>query len=170
MDTTKLWDYRVVRKESADGSDEYYSIQEVYYDDDGQPMAQTIDLGVEGDTITGMRTQLEKMINCLEEPVLDESDITSMPPLETKTIEERILGLKMENAEMRDRLTELGDEFSGKIRENMKNLRTGKRTATTSVRFVRREDVPLPQGSDYHGDGIYYSKWNKKEEKDNKDV
>ena len=75
MDTTKLWDYRVVRKESADGSNEWYSIQEIYYDDDGQPMAQTIDLTVEGDTITGMRTQLEKMINCLDQSVLDESDI-----------------------------------------------------------------------------------------------
>ena len=75
MDTTKLWDYRVVRKESVDGSDEWYSIQEIYYDDDGQPMAQTIDLIIEGDTITEMRTQLERMINCLGQPVLDESDI-----------------------------------------------------------------------------------------------
>ena len=158
----KAWDYRVVRKESVDGSDEWYSIQEVYYDGDGQPMAQTIDLMVGGDTIMEMRIQLELMLKSLEEPVLDESDITSMPPVETKTVEERILGLTMENAEMRDRLTELGDEYSGKIRENMENLRTGKKTAA--------EDVPLPQGSDYHGDGIYYSKWNKKEEKDNKDV
>ena len=158
----KAWDYRVVRKESVDGSDEWYSIQEVYYDGDGQPMAQTIDLMVDGDTIMEMRIQLELMLKSLEEPVLDESDITSMPPVETKTIEERILGLTMENAEMRDRLTELGDEYSGKIRENMENLRTGKKTAA--------EDVPLPQGSDYHGDGVYYSKWNKKEEKDNKDV
>ena len=129
MDVTKMWDYRVVRKESVDSLDEWYSIQEVYYDEDGTPMAQTMDLQVEQDTITGMRTQLEKMINCLEDPVLDESDITSMPPLETKTVEERILGLEMENAEMRDRLTELGDEFSGKIKENMKNLRTGKKTS-----------------------------------------
>ena len=158
----KAWDYRVVRKESVDGSDEWYSIQEVYYDGDGQPMAQTIDLMVDGDTIMEMRIQLELMLKSLEETVLDESDITSMPPVETKTIEERILGLTMENAEMRDRLTELGDEYSGKIRENMENLRTGKKTAA--------EDVPLPQGSDYHGDGVYYSKWNKKEEKDNKDV
>ena len=78
MDTTKLWDYRVVRKESADGSNEWYSVQEIYYDDDGQPMAQTIDLTIEGDTITEMRTQLERMINCLGQPVLDESDI--IPP------------------------------------------------------------------------------------------
>jgi len=74
MDTTKMWDYRVVRKESEDGSDEWYSIQEVYYDE-GKPMAQSIDLQVEGDTITGMRTQLKNMLEALDEPVLDESDI-----------------------------------------------------------------------------------------------
>ena len=74
MDVTKMWDYRVVRKESEDGSDEWYSIQEVYYDE-GKPMAQSIDLQVEGDTITGMRTQLKNMLEALDEPVLDESDI-----------------------------------------------------------------------------------------------
>ena len=72
----KLWDYRVVRRESEDGSVEWYSVQEVYYDDEtGEPMAQSIDLQIEGDTVTGMRTQLERMISCLEQPVLDESDI-----------------------------------------------------------------------------------------------
>ena len=76
MDLTKMWDYRVVRKTSKDGLNECLSVQEVYYDDEtGEPMAQTIDLMIEGDTITGMRTQLEKMINCLGQPVLDESDI-----------------------------------------------------------------------------------------------
>ena len=111
MDITKLWDYRVVRKYSTDNSNEWYSVQEIYYDDDGQPMAQTIDLTIEGDTITGMRTQLEKMINCLGQPVLDESDITDFPPVNTKTMEDRVLSLEMENAEMRDRLIELGDEM-----------------------------------------------------------
>ena len=71
------WDYRIVRKESKDGSDEWYSVQEVYYDDEtGEPMAQTLDLQIEGDTITGMRTQLQLMLKSLEEPVLDESEIT----------------------------------------------------------------------------------------------
>ena len=71
-----MWEYRVVRKESKDGSDEWYSIQEVYYDDEtGKPMAYTTDLQVEGDTVTEMRTVLESMLNSLEEPVLDESDI-----------------------------------------------------------------------------------------------
>ena len=33
MDTTKVWDYRVFRKITEDGLDEWYSIQEVYYDE-----------------------------------------------------------------------------------------------------------------------------------------
>ena len=107
----KMWDYRVVRKESEDGSDEWYSVQEVYYDDEtGEPMAQTVDLMIEGDTITGMRTQLQLMLKSLEEPVLDESDIVDNN-VDTKTTEDRVLSLEMENAEMRDRLTELGDEL-----------------------------------------------------------
>ena len=130
MDVTKMWDYRVVRRESEDGeTGDWYSVQEVYYDDDGTPMAQTLDLMVEQDTITGMRNQLEKMINCLDQPVLDESDIVDNP-VNTKTMEDRVLSLELENAEMRDRLSELGDEFSGRIRENLKNLKTGKKPTT----------------------------------------
>ena len=117
MNNNKMWEYRVVRKESENGSDEWYSVQEVYYDDDGTPMAQSIDLQVEGDTITEMRKRLEGMIKCLEEPVLDEQDIVDTPT-KTKTIEDRVLELGLENAEMRDRLTELGDmiEKTKKVR------------------------------------------------------
>ena len=105
-----MWDYRVVRKTTEDGG-EWLSVQEVYYDDEtGKPMAQTIDLQLEGDTITEMRTQLELMLQSLEEPILDESDITDDSG-DRKTIEDRVLDLETENAEMRDRLTELGDEM-----------------------------------------------------------
>ena len=73
MSDKNVWDYRVVRKESADGSDEWYSIQEVYYNDETEkPMAHSIDLQIEGDTIAGMRTQLERMLECLDKPVVDE--------------------------------------------------------------------------------------------------
>tara|TARA_Y100000034_G_scaffold75189_1_gene90334 strand:- start:261 stop:644 length:384 start_codon:yes stop_codon:yes gene_type:complete len=105
MDTTRMWDYRVVRQTIEDG-DEWYSIQEVYYDDEtGKPTAQTADLQVEGDTITGIRTQLERMLKSLDEPVVDEiqNDVIHV------NMEDRILALEMENAEMRDRLKELGD-------------------------------------------------------------
>ena len=179
MDTTKMWDYRVVRKESDDGSDEWYSVQEVYYNDEtGEPMAQTIDLMVEGDTITGMRTQLELMLKSLDETVLDEDDIVTAPKdiplgssdIETKgfefptegkwiyespdggetifrrefgnyderekikspSLKSKVLKLEMENAEMRDRLDELGEllpaqgeseDIQNTIKENMDKLR-----------------------------------------------
>ena len=112
MDVTKMWDYRVVRKEYDCESGDWYSVQEVYYDEDGTPMAQTLDLMVEQDTITGMRTQLESMLRALDEPVLDESDIVDYP-VNTKTIEDRVLGVEVENTEMRERLTKL----SGEIKE-----------------------------------------------------
>ena len=130
---SKEWDYRVVRQTTEDG-DEWYSVQEIYYDDEtGEPMAHTMDLGIEGDTIAGMRTQLERMLKSLDESVVDESDIVKSPyhlsngmPISEKdgtdyhtgpdghyekSMEERVLGLEMENAEMRDRLKELGDEI-----------------------------------------------------------
>ena len=101
------WDYRVVRQTSEDG-DEWLSVQEVYYDDEtGAPMAQTMDLTIEGDTIAGMRTQLKRMLKSLDEPVVDEIQNDVMGD----NIEDRVLSLEMENAEMRDRLTELGDEI-----------------------------------------------------------
>ena len=118
--SNKNWEYRVVRKESMDlgGSYEWYSIQEVYFDEDRKPTSQTIDLQVEADTITGMRKRLEAMIKCLENPVLDEQDIIDFPDTETKTIEDRVLELGLENVEMRDRLTELGNiiERTKKVR------------------------------------------------------
>ena len=108
MDAKKMWDYRVVRQESEDGSDEWYSVQEVYYDDEtGEPAAQTVDLMVEGDTVTEIRTQLEQMLQSLEEPVVDEINVPEGLP--TKTVEERMLKLEIENAEMSDRITNLGE-------------------------------------------------------------
>ena len=117
-----MWDYRVVRRESEDSSDEWYSVQEIYYDEDGTPMAQTLDLMVEQDTITGMRTQLESMLKSLDEPVLDESDIVDNP-VNTKTMEDRVLSLEIENTEMKDRLSKLSKEMSKKIKENLDKLR-----------------------------------------------
>ena len=105
-DMSKEWDYRVVRKTTEDG-DEWLGVQEVYYDDEtGEPMAHTIDLQIEGDTIAGMRTQLQRMLWCLDKDIVDEiqNDIIE------DNIEERISSLEIENVELRDRLTELGDK------------------------------------------------------------
>ena len=106
MNIKKEWDYRVVRQTTEDG-DEWLSVQEIYYDDEtGEPVAHTTDLTMEGDTIAGIRTQLERMLKSLDEPVVDEIQNDVMGD----NIEDRVLSLEMENAEMRDRLTELGDK------------------------------------------------------------
>ena len=118
-DISKEWDYRVVRQTSEDG-DEWLSVQEVYYDDEtGEPMAHTTDLTLEGDTITNIRTTLQRMLWCLDKEIVDEieSDVAK------DNMEDRVLSLEMENAEMRDRLENLGDEMSEKIKENMDKLR-----------------------------------------------
>ena len=107
-DMSKEWDYRVVRQ-TKDG-DERLSVQEVYYDDDETPMAHTTDLEITGDTIAGIRTTLQRMLWCLDKEIVDEIE----SEVAEKTIEDRVLSLEIENAEMRDRLTELGDEKNEK--------------------------------------------------------
>ena len=101
----KVWDYRVVRQ-TKDG-DEWLSVQEVYYGDDETPMAHTTDLEITGDNIADIRKQLQSMLWCLDKEVVDEieSDVAR------DNMEDRVLSLEMENAEMRDRLTELGDDM-----------------------------------------------------------
>ena len=99
----KVWDYRVVRQ-SKDG-DEWLSVQEVYYDDE-KPMAHTTDLEITGDNIADIRKTLQSMLWCLDKEIVDEiqSDVMG------DSIEDRVLSLEIENAEMKDRLKELGDE------------------------------------------------------------
>jgi hypothetical protein len=106
-DISKEWDYRVVRQTTEDG-DEWLSVQEVYYDDEtNEPMAHTTDLTLEGDTISGIRTQLQRMLWCLDKEIVDEIESN----VAEQSMESRVLSLEMENAEMRDRLTELGEKL-----------------------------------------------------------
>ncbi len=108
------WDYRIVRQTTEDGG-EWLSVQEVYYDDEtGKPMAHTTDLTLEGDTISGIRKQLQRMLWCLDKEIVDEIESN----VAEQSMESRVLSLEMENAEMRDRLIELGDmiEKTKKVR------------------------------------------------------
>ena len=107
-DMSKEWDYRVVRQTTEDGA-EWLAIQEVYYDDEtSEPMAHTMDLQLEADSITELRKQLQRMLWCLDKEIVDEieSDVIA------DNMEDRVLAIEMENAEMRDRLTELGDKMT----------------------------------------------------------
>ena len=108
-------EYRVVRQ-SKDG-DEWLSMQEVYSDEDGKPYAHSIDLEVTGDSLGEIRKKLQSMLWAIDKDIVDEIQNDVMED----DMEKRMLSLEMENAEMRDRLTELGDmvkEKSGNIYES----------------------------------------------------
>jgi len=116
-DISSEWDYRVVRKTTENG-DARLSVQEVYYDG-GEPMAHSIDLQLDGNNIADIRTTLQRMLWCLDNDIVDEIQSDVMED----NMEDRVLSLETENAEMRDRLSKLGDEMSGKIKENLDKLR-----------------------------------------------
>ena len=133
MSEQKKWDYRVVRTNKEDGTPaNWYSIQEVYYDDEtGDPNAQSIDLQVEGEDNEEMLTQLKEMMSAVEKPILNENDIVkskendeqrdissqmfaSVNGSETESseinLEDKTLlnSLKIENAELKDMLRNKG--------------------------------------------------------------
>ena len=109
------WDYRVVRKTTEKGitsadvmlGEELLGIQEVYYDDEtGEPIAHTMDLEVVGDDIDDLKETLQRMLRCLDKEIIDEIQNGVMD----SNVEDRVLSLEIENAEMKVRLTELGDK------------------------------------------------------------
>jgi hypothetical protein len=74
MSEQKKWDYRIVRSNKEDGTPaDWYSIQEVYYDDEtGKPSAQSIDLQVEGENKDEMRKQLQDMLSAFDRDTISE--------------------------------------------------------------------------------------------------
>tara|TARA_Y100000593_G_C4099886_1_gene232721 strand:- start:135 stop:437 length:303 start_codon:yes stop_codon:yes gene_type:complete len=67
------WEYRVVRRRNSEGEN-FYSVQEVYFDDDDNQLAQSTDLQVEGETLPQMRKQLQRMIWALDKEVVEEME------------------------------------------------------------------------------------------------
>ena len=74
------WNYRVVHSTSEDGSEEFFSIHEVYYNKGGGITAMTEDpCHPFGDTLDEFREDLKGMIDALEAPVLEEGKIEFQP-------------------------------------------------------------------------------------------
>ena len=103
-------EYRVVRQKK-DG-DEWLSIQEVYFDGDDKAYAHTVDLEITGDTISEIRKKLQSMIWAIDKDVVNEIQNDVMED----DMEKRMLDIEMENAELRDRLTELGEMVDKKVK------------------------------------------------------
>lgn len=68
------WNHRVVR--AVQNGEEGYSIREVFYNDDGSISMWTKDpIDPYGETLDGLRLTLERMLECLDKPVLDEQEL-----------------------------------------------------------------------------------------------
>ena len=73
---TMTWNYRVVRRPDPDGTEHFY-IHEAYYPNNTVEKADSITMeaiGVHAEDIEGLRWVLEKMLACLDKPVLEYDD------------------------------------------------------------------------------------------------
>ena len=67
------WNYRLMRHTDAYGR-EYFAIHETYYNDKGEPTAWTDDAAyVMGETMDGVREELDRMLRALDYPVIEVS-------------------------------------------------------------------------------------------------
>lgn len=64
------WNHRVVKFDN-----DWLSICEVYYDEDGKVQGHTADgVRVGSETIEGLRWTLEQMLKSLDEPIIEEME------------------------------------------------------------------------------------------------
>lgn len=69
-ETKTTWNHRIVKSVDDEGT-EFFSIQEVYYED-AVPTAHTLELSVEGETVEEIKETLNNMLKCCDEPIIDE--------------------------------------------------------------------------------------------------
>lgn len=66
------WNHRVIK--TKDGEDDFYYIAEVYYDEDKPRGYTEKPVGACGNSIDELKKDLERMLRCLDKPVLTEND------------------------------------------------------------------------------------------------
>lgn len=85
------WNYRVIKHEKLDGS--WFSIHEVYYDDDGNPWACTEDPASPfGETEEELRAGAAMMMKAFEKPVLNYSSFNGTKMRKQEKVLDRIDG------------------------------------------------------------------------------
>lgn len=65
------WNYRVVKFEQ-ENDEPWLEICEVYYNTHGKPNAHTKGVSVGSETIEGLKWILEKMLESLDKPIIEE--------------------------------------------------------------------------------------------------
>jgi hypothetical protein len=71
------WNHRVVNMKKDNGGEDWLSIQEVYYNEAGEPCGYC-DPCLGGDDLSELMTQVKRWAQCLKLPILDaETDFES---------------------------------------------------------------------------------------------
>ena len=69
------WNHRVV-KEVLENGDEWFTVREVFYNDDGSIYAYTEDaVDIAGASIDELRNYLQWCLNCLDKPILIDGEV-----------------------------------------------------------------------------------------------
>ena len=69
------WNHRVVKQRMKDGS-EWFSVREVFYNDDGSIVYTESPVDISGESIEAMREYCQWVLNCLDKDMLVEDEIT----------------------------------------------------------------------------------------------
>ena len=77
---SKKWNYRVIRRQTTDmsepgldiPSEDYYSIEEVFYDENGKPTMHTTDIGVGAPTMEELKELVERLHTAVNNDIVDE--------------------------------------------------------------------------------------------------
>lgn len=63
------WNHRIVNRSNEYGP--FFTIEEVYYDDDGSVRGHTENLCVGGESLEELKQTLEWMLKCLNDPIIE---------------------------------------------------------------------------------------------------
>jgi len=70
------WNYRIIKRRTEAFEDveaqDYYSIEEVFYDDKGNPTMHTSDIGVGAPTLEELKELVERLNTAVSNDVIDE--------------------------------------------------------------------------------------------------
>ncbi len=74
------WNHRVVKEKDKDGTD-WYSVREVFYNDDDSIYAYTEEpVSICGESVEGMREYCQWVMNCLDKDILVDGEVKFVEP------------------------------------------------------------------------------------------
>ena len=74
------WNHRVVKQKLTDGTD-WFSVREVFYNDDGTIFAYSEDpIEISGESIDELRQSAQWVLACLDKEILIDGEVTFVDP------------------------------------------------------------------------------------------